>query len=45
MGKVVGLVFNQTRQSHICPDCGREYKTKDGLEKHIEEKHTPVQDT
>ena len=43
MGKIVGLVFKAaapaTEEKFTCPICGKEYKTKDGLDKHIAEKH------
>lgn len=41
MGRIVGLIMNQAEQveTFICSDCGKEYKTKDGLEKHIIKEH------
>ncbi len=46
MGRTVGLILEPEEQAEIfvCPECGKEYKTKDGLEKHIAEKHTTKQD-
>lgn len=29
----------EVEELHICPMCGKEYKTKRGLEKHLETKH------
>lgn len=29
----------EVEELHICPICGKEYKTKRGLEKHLETKH------
>lgn len=47
MGKIIGLTFKQeaapekaaTPDVFVCPVCGKEYKTEDGLKKHIQEKH------
>lgn len=43
MGKIVGLTFKSTvpddEAKFICPHCGKEYKTEEGLNKHIAEKH------
>lgn len=47
MARIVGLVFPEavpieepeSAEKFICPHCGKEYKTKDGLGKHIAEKH------
>lgn len=41
MGRIVGLQIKAVEQAElfICPECGKEYKTKEGLEKHITEKH------
>lgn len=46
MGRIVGLQINTAEKAElfVCPECGKEYKTKDGLEKHIAEKHTQKQD-
>ncbi len=42
MGKVTGLIFLDTiPETHACPDCGKEYKSREVLEKHIRDKHTP----
>ena len=38
MGKIVGLIFEET-PAHICPHCGKIYKTHDGLANHIKDKH------
>lgn len=37
MGKIIGLVF---QDEHICPHCGKAYKSAETLAKHIEDKHT-----
>lgn len=29
----------EVEELHICPMCGKKYKTKRGLEKHLESKH------
>lgn len=46
MGRIVGLQIETVEQTElfVCPECAKEYKTKDGLEKHIAEKHTQKQD-
>lgn len=38
MGKVIGLTIKEDLK-FVCPMCGKEYKTEDGLNKHIKEKH------
>ncbi len=37
MGKVTGLIF--TDAAHTCPACGKEYKSREALEKHLRDKH------
>lgn len=37
MAKTVGLTFEPS--SFVCPHCGKEYKTEEGLTKHIEKEH------
>lgn len=32
-------IIEEVEELHICPICGKEYKTKRGLEKHLETKH------
>lgn len=46
MGRIVGLQINTAEKAElfVCPECGKEYKTKDGLEKHVTEKHPQVHD-
>lgn len=42
MGKTVGLVFEPVGKcdtTHPCPVCGKEYKSKEALNKHIADKH------
>lgn len=46
MAKIVGLIFpgvapseEPAAEKFVCPHCGKEYKTEDGLEKHIKDKH------
>ena len=45
--KTVGLTFTGSAPSEepaaekfTCPHCGKEYKTAEGLEKHIKDKHS-----
>ena len=48
MARIVGLVFPEeapveefaSAEKYNCPVCGKEYKTEEGLRKHIAEKHT-----
>ena len=47
MARIVGLVFPEAApieesasgEKYTCPVCGKEYKTEEGLEKHIKDKH------
>ena len=45
MAKTVGLTFDKAPGSKaptdmfVCPTCGKEYKTEEGLAKHIEKEH------
>lgn len=41
MATIVGLTFKEpiAPEVYTCPHCGKEYKTEDGLAKHIQEKH------
>ena len=47
MARIVGLVFPEavpieepeSAEKFTCPHCGKEYKTAEGLEKHIKDKH------
>jgi len=47
MGKIIGLIFEQETSPKKadnpdvfkCPVCGKEYKTEEGLQKHIQDKH------
>lgn len=46
MAKIVGLIFpgeaptvEPAAEKFTCPHCGKEYKTAEGLEKHIKDKH------
>ena len=47
MARIVGLVFPEavpieepeSAEKFICPHCSKEYKTAEGLEKHIKDKH------
>lgn len=38
MGKIVGLIV-KSPEVFTCPICGKEYKTEEGLKKHIEKEH------
>jgi len=38
MGKIVGLTFAEA-PAHVCPHCGKAYKTPEALAKHIKDKH------
>lgn len=31
--------IEEHEQKYVCPHCGKEYKTEEGLERHIESKH------
>lgn len=48
MGRIIGLTFPvdeagegsaQTAEEYICPHCGKVYKSKASLSKHINDKH------
>lgn len=41
MGRIVGLIIERpvTPTTFTCPDCGKEYKTVEGLNKHVEKEH------
>jgi len=42
MARTIGLVAKEKEtpaETFLCPVCGKEYKTAEGLEKHIKEKH------
>lgn len=41
MARTVGLIIEKPEQVELftCSDCNKEYKTKDGLEKHIAKEH------
>lgn len=39
MGRIVGLIVEEKTQ-FVCPVCGKEYKTEEGLNKHIEKEHS-----
>lgn len=43
MGKIVGLIVEPVKV-FVCPVCGKEYKTEDGLNKHIEKEHSQGED-
>ena len=46
MAKIVGLTFAPAAPDvYTCPHCGKEYKTEDGLTKHIAEKHSEADGT
>lgn len=38
MGKITGLIIKPSKTFN-CPKCDKEYKTEDGLNKHIEKEH------
>lgn len=47
MAKIIGLIFpgeapnaEPAAEKFVCPHCGKEYKSKDSLAKHIKDKHT-----
>lgn len=46
MGKITGLVFpsGAGEKKFVCPQCGKEYKNAESLEKHMAEKHTKAPD-
>ena len=42
MATIVGLTFPKPAdppERYTCPVCGKEYKTEDGLNNHIKDKH------
>lgn len=39
MGTIIGLVFDAPDEEHICPHCGKKYKSQENLDKHIKDKH------
>jgi len=41
MGKITGITYPKAKEAEMfpCPYCDKEYKTQDGLEKHIADKH------
>lgn len=42
MGKIIGLIFKSPvpdTEKYICPVCGKEYKTEEGLQRHMQDKH------
>lgn len=41
MGRITGLIVNPANppEVFVCPICGKEYKTEDGLKKHAEKEH------
>lgn len=40
MGRIVGLIISKpTPTTFTCPDCGKEYKTVEGLNRHVEKEH------
>lgn len=47
MAKIVGLIFpgeapseEPAAEKFVCQHCGKEYKTQEGLDKHIKDKHS-----
>lgn len=38
MGKIVGLQFPEA-EGYACPHCGRGYKSKEAMIRHLREKH------
>lgn len=47
MARIVGLVFPEAapavEPAFTCPVCGKQYKTQDGLDKHIRDKHSEAE--
>lgn len=41
MGKIIGLTFQEdaSTSAEKCPHCGKAYKSREALEKHILDKH------
>lgn len=37
MGRIIGLIIESPKL--VCPVCGKEYKTEDGLNKHMDKEH------
>lgn len=46
MARIVGLTFDKPAAPVVftCPHCDREYKTEDGLEKHMKKEHPETVD-
>ena len=45
MGKIIGITYEKEQDElFACPVCGKEYKTQEGLDKHIAEKHPEPKD-
>ena len=42
MAKTVGRIIRTETpaEKHICPHCGKEYRSEDSLKKHIADKHS-----
>ena len=47
MPTIIGLIFpgeapnvEPAAEKFTCPHCGKEYKTQEGLDKHIKDKHS-----
>lgn len=40
MGKIIGIIYSEEPEKCACPICGKEYKTQEGLDKHIADKHS-----
>lgn len=40
MATIIGLTFDKPAPTgYICPHCGKEYKTGDGMERHVRKEH------
>lgn len=40
MGRIVGITFPKKDEVYVCPVCGKEYKSQQALDKHIEKEHS-----
>lgn len=39
MGRIIGITYPKPVEMFVCPSCNKEYKTQEGLDKHIADKH------
>lgn len=39
MGRIVGIVYSEEKPSFVCEECGKEFKSKSALNKHMQKEH------